>query len=89
MEIMRERRGQMADKNLTSGPGKLCIALDIDKSFNGLDLLGDRIWVENYMTPDNNDIAVGTRIGIDYAGEDKDHPWRFWIAGNPYLSKRG
>ncbi len=41
IEIMRERRGKkMPDKNLTSGPGKLCIALDIDKRFNSADLSG-------------------------------------------------
>src|SRR5512141_653608 len=35
LEIIRERRGKMPDKNLTSGPGKLCIAFGIDKTFNG------------------------------------------------------
>ncbi|MCA1609143.1 MAG: DNA-3-methyladenine glycosylase, partial [Acidobacteria bacterium] len=44
IEIMRERRGKMPDKNLTSGPGKLCIALAIDRGLNGEDLTGDRIW---------------------------------------------
>jgi DNA-3-methyladenine glycosylase len=35
IEIMRERRGQMPDSNLTSGPGKLCIALGVDRGLNG------------------------------------------------------
>ena len=34
-----------------------------------------------------DEIAVGKRIGIDYAGEDADLPWRFWVKGKPYASK--
>jgi DNA-3-methyladenine glycosylase len=86
---MRERRGSMKDTNLTSGPGKLCIALGIDRSFNGEDLVdGVRIWIENYRSFPDEEIAVGKRIGIDYAGEDADLPWRFWVKGNSYVSKR-
>ena len=78
----------MKDANLTSGPGKLCIALGIDRSFNGEDLVeGDRMWVENHRSFSDDEIAVGKRIGIDYAGEDADLPWRFWIDGNQYVSK--
>jgi DNA-3-methyladenine glycosylase len=89
IETMRSRRGEMKDKNLTSGPGKLCIAMGIDKSFNGEDLLADRIWLEEYRKFSETEMAVGPRVGIDYAGEDKDKPWRFWIGGNHYVSKRG
>ena len=89
VEIMRERRGPMKDKNLTSGPGKLCIAFGVDKTLNGADLLGERIWLEEYRQIADDEIAAGKRIGIDYAGEDKDHPWRFWIKGNPYVSRKG
>ena len=31
--------------------------------------------------------TVGTRIGIDYAGEDAEKPWRFWVNGNEFVSK--
>ena len=88
IEIMRERRGPMKDRNLTSGPGKLCIALGIDKSYNLEDLLGDRIWLEEYSEISGDEIAVGNRVGIDYAGEDIDKPWRFWIKDNIYVSRR-
>src|SRR5437763_582782 len=64
IEIMRERRGPMKDKNLTSGPGKLCLALSIDRSLNGADLTGDTIWLENYRVLPDSEIAVGERIGI-------------------------
>ena len=88
IDVMRERRAQMKDTNLTSGPGKLCIALNIDRSLNGEDLVeGDKIWVEEYRAFSREEIAVGKRIGIDYAGEDAHLPWRFWVKGNPYVSK--
>ena len=43
IDAMRLRRGDMKDTNLTSGPGKLCIALDLDRDRNGEDLLGENI----------------------------------------------
>lgn len=89
IEIMRQRRGAMKDQNLTSGPGKLCIALNIDRSLNGENLRGKRIWLENHRSFTDDEIAVGKRIGIDYAGEDADKPWRFWVEGNIFVSKNG
>jgi DNA-3-methyladenine glycosylase len=88
VEAMRLRRGEMKDRNLTSGPGKLCIALGIDRSFDGEDLLGGRIWLEQYQQISDDRISAGPRIGIDYAGEDKDRPWRFWVSDNIYVSRR-
>jgi DNA-3-methyladenine glycosylase len=92
IEIMRARRIKngkpMPDKNLTSGPGKLCIAMNIDRALNGEDLLGDRIWLEEGKKFSNKDIAAGKRIGIDYAGEDAEKPWRFWVKDNPFVSKK-
>lgn len=88
IDMMRERRGPMKDTNLTSGPGKLCIAFGIDRSLNGDDLIeGDKIWVEDHRSFTVDEIAVGKRIGIDYAGEDADLPLRFWQRGNPFVSK--
>ena len=87
IEIMRERRGKMPDRNLTSGPGKLTIALDIDRSYNGDHLSGDRIWVEEYPKVKSSEIAAGRRVGIDYAEEFVDMPWRFWMRGNKFVSK--
>ncbi len=87
IEKMRERRGKMPDRNLTSGPGKLCIALGIDKTFYGEDLTGDRIWLERAQDEDGIEIASGPRIGIDYAGEYVDKPWRYWVKGNAFVSR--
>lgn len=72
--------------NLTSGPSKLCMALNIDKSMNGEDLLGDRIYIEE-GNKEKFEIGESPRIGIDYAEEAKDYPWRFFISDNPYVSK--
>ena len=88
IETMRGRRGEMKDRNLTSGPGKLCIALDIDRSFNGENLLENRIWLEDYRTVSVGDIDSGKRIGIDYAGDDAEKPWRFWVRDNKYVSRK-
>jgi DNA-3-methyladenine glycosylase len=88
VELMRERRGEMKDANLTSGPGKLCIALGIDKSFNNEDLLGSRIWLESGAEIASEQIAVGKRIGIDYAEEYAEKPWRFWLKDNRFVSRK-
>jgi DNA-3-methyladenine glycosylase len=88
IEIMRERRGAMPDKNLTSGPGKLCIAFGIDRGLNGEDLLGNKIWLEDYKTFSDDEISAGKRIGIDYAQEYADKPWRFWVKNNPFVSRK-
>ncbi len=72
-------------KNLTNGPGKLCKALAIDKSLNGADLCGDRLYVATGDKEKFNIIAA-KRVGIDYAEEAKEHPWRFYIEDNPCVS---
>jgi DNA-3-methyladenine glycosylase len=88
IEIMRARRGKMPDKNLTSGPGKLCIALGIDKSYNNADLIEGKAWLEDFRTFSAAEITSGKRIGIDYAEEFAEKPWRFWIKNNLYVSRQ-
>lgn len=72
-------------KSLTNGPGKLCRALLIDKSLNGEDLCGNKLYVEEGDNEKFNTIS-SKRIGVDYAEEAKDYPWRFYIEGNKYVS---
>lgn len=70
IERMRKRRDGRADQRLTSGPGKLCLALGIDRELDRADLLGKRVWIEEGRGQiPRPAIAVGTRIGIDYAEE--------------------
>ena len=74
-------------KNLTNGPGKLCRAFNITKECNGEDLTGDRLFIcENQKQEEPFEIVKTKRIGIDYAEEAKDFPWRFYIKDNPYVS---
>jgi DNA-3-methyladenine glycosylase len=87
IELMRKRRQRHPDHNLTNGPGKLCIAMNIDRKLDAADLLGNRVWLEEGVTVRRSSIAAGPRIGIDYAEEWKDKPWRFWIKDNPYVSR--
>ncbi|HMM80207.1 MAG TPA: DNA-3-methyladenine glycosylase [Pyrinomonadaceae bacterium] len=89
VELMQKRRLKAKRlTDLTSGPGKLCIAMGIDRSLNGEDLLGSTVFIEEYRTVPSKEIASGKRIGIDYAGEDADLPLRFWIAGNAFVSRK-
>lgn len=86
IELMKERRHGHGERNLTNGPGKLCIALGIDRRLDGADLLGDKVWIEEARTLPRSRIASGPRVGIDYAEEWVEKPWRFWIKDNPFVS---
>jgi DNA-3-methyladenine glycosylase len=87
LALMRRRRGGGALRGLTSGPGKLCIALGIDRRLDRADLLGDRVWIEARPPVPARAIAAGPRVGIDYAKGWTDRPWRFWLRDNPFVSR--
>jgi DNA-3-methyladenine glycosylase len=71
----------------TWGPGLLCRAMNIDRRLNGVDLLGDVLWVERPAEPSRRArITRTTRIGVDYAGEWARRPWRFFDSASPYVS---
>lgn len=72
-------------KNLTNGPGKLCSAMLIDKSLNGENLCGNNLYIED-IDNENFSIVSTKRVGIDYAEEAKNYPWRFYIKDNKYVS---
>lgn len=74
-------------KRITSGPGKLCKALGIDRSLNGASLLGDEVYIERSKKVPQHKIKSSARIGIDYAGEDASLPWRFTLQGNEWISR--
>lgn len=88
IELMKMRRKTEKHNNLCSGPGKLCLAMDITRNENGMDLCEDKLYLlDNEGVPDA-DVAATPRINIDYAGEAKDYPWRFIIRGNKFISKK-
>ena len=66
-------------RNFLDGPGKLCRGLGLTRAQNGLDLLGDELFVCSAPSPAPEHIRAGKRIGIDYAQEAVDFPWRFWL----------
>ena len=89
IELMRARRHSHPDRNLTNGPGKLCVAMGIDRKLDRADLLGERVWLEEFERVPASKIGKGPRIGIDYAEAWIEKPWRFWIRDNPYVSRVG
>jgi DNA-3-methyladenine glycosylase len=83
LEAMRERRGVEAVRALCSGPGKLCQALGITRAQDGLPL--DEPPFELHARESEPPLVVGPRIGITRAVEQ---PWRYGLAGSPFLSRR-
>jgi len=86
VDVMKRRRGTNNLKNLASGPGKLAVAMGLNCKHYGLDLTtGKTVW----LSPKTEDaeILAGKRIGIDYAGPDRNLPWRFVIKNNSFISK--
>lgn len=73
-------------KNLTSGPGKLCIALNLTRENNKQDLCEGNLYVEHMDGKEEFKIVEDKRVGIDYAEEAKDFLWRYYIKDNPYVS---
>lgn len=87
-ELMIERRGmESISPKLTAGPGRLSQALGITTDYNGEDLTGNTLWIEDrgYSFSDEN-IQSSTRIGVDYAGEDAQKPWRFFLRDSEWVS---
>ena len=72
---------------LTNGPGKLCMAMNIDRSLNGEDLSQDTLYLEARKEEEQK-IVEAKRIGIDYAQEAKDYLWRFYLRDNPFVSAK-
>ncbi len=87
LETMALRRGGKPERELCRGPGKLCRALAIDRALNERDVTaGDFVILEGPEVPEA-DVGVSKRIGIDYAGEAKDYPWRYYVKGDPCVSR--
>lgn len=83
IDLMIERRKTDNLKNLCSGPGKLCQAIAIDRSCNGLDLCGDKLYLESDdKSLEPFDIIATKRINIDYSEEARDFLWRFVVQSN-------
>ncbi|MBW7913646.1 MAG: DNA-3-methyladenine glycosylase [Taibaiella sp.] len=88
VDIMLARRGKpKLTPQLTAGPGALSRALGITTGYTGLSL-NTHIFIEDRgIKIPPRDIIAGTRVGVAYAQEDAYLPYRFWVKGNPYVSR--
>ncbi|HIE09798.1 MAG TPA: DNA-3-methyladenine glycosylase [Armatimonadetes bacterium] len=84
-EFMLRRRKVKRFEELTSGPGRLCQSLDIDLSLNGHDLTRPPLFIAEGAKIDGSLIATAPRVGVI---ANRDKPWRFYVKGNPFVSKR-
>lgn len=91
-ERMRQRRQVDAVRDLTNGPGKLCLALGIDRRLDGVDLCDTTSPLFIARNPAAKDfrrkrepIVTGTRIGLTKAAH---LPLRFYLEGSPFVSQR-
>ena len=100
--IRRLRFGDKAEcltayqrKNLLNGPGKICKGLSLTTAENGAVLTGDTLFVCTSPAdlglpcpppPSGETVCIGPRIGVDYAEEAKDFPWRFWLQEEKHVS---
>jgi DNA-3-methyladenine glycosylase len=85
VDIMIKNGGTREVTNLTSGPGKLTQALRIDRGLNGEDMASsDRLYLTDGRKIDEHSKREGGRIGVSRA---MGRQWRFFLVGNPYVSK--
>jgi DNA-3-methyladenine glycosylase len=85
LDLMRRRRPRARrDRDLTNGPGKLCLAMGIDGSMNRVSLQRGSLIIRDYTSYPDSAIAVTPRIGITRAA---DWPLRWIVSGNDYISK--
>jgi DNA-3-methyladenine glycosylase len=86
-DLARARRPtSRKDSDLAQGPARLATALSVDRALNGADAIapGGPFHVLTGTPPDPDAVRTGPRTGVGGAGAD--HPWRYWIAGDPTVS---
>ena len=87
IEVMKQDRsfysGKLKEYDLTNGPAKLCQAFAIDRKDNGMDLLGDTIFITEGEKISRSSLRSSSRIGISKAIH---HRWRFFLRNNPWVS---
>lgn len=89
LDEMREARPACArDSQLCAGPGRLSLAMGLDLTFDGADLVDAHrgVYVVDDGVPPPTSPGVSARIGVSAGG---DLPWRYYVPGAPGLSRRG
>jgi DNA-3-methyladenine glycosylase len=88
LESMRARRPHLKDFELANGPGKLCLALELERAQNDIDIVkSDKLYITEPKSPLNVAICDGPRVGIGNEHDAVHWPLRFGLAGHPSLSK--
>jgi DNA-3-methyladenine glycosylase len=79
-----------ADTDLASGPARLATALGLTTADSGRDALAPPFRMELPANPPEGaavDVSSGPRVGVSGAGGSHDYPWRFWLSGDPTVSR--
>lgn len=84
LDLIQRRRGRAQGRALTCGPGRLCLAMAIDRSLYGADLVTGPLYVEDGAPCE---VETSKRRNIDYAACGKDFPWRFTLKGSLWVSR--
>ncbi len=84
--VMKKFRGKVRNiHDLTNGPAKLCMSLNIDKSLYGEDVTEEKdIFISSPLTKEDFEVVISKRIGLNVG---IDYPYRFFIKDNPYVTK--
>ncbi len=87
IEIQKSRRRMLSGgKQLTNGPAKVCQALGITLQHNTISLAGKVLWIaDDGFVPQEEQIIVTSRVGVNYAGEDARLPYRFILKHPDYF----
>jgi DNA-3-methyladenine glycosylase len=84
VEVMEARRGTKDRRLLTSGPARLCMALDIELEQNGAGLYSGPLSIESGVSFEDPEVDVTPRVGVV---DPEDEPYRFVVKGNRYVSR--
>ena len=79
-QMLLRRNMKEVSPKLSGGPGTLTQALGIKTTHTQTDLTDEQIWLEDrgFLVPED-EIIAGPRVGVSYAGEDAENPWRFQL----------
>jgi DNA-3-methyladenine glycosylase len=75
-------------KGRTQGPGLLCKSMQIDRCLNAHDLVSDDFYIADPLKEEHLTIVNRPRVGVAYAKHWQRRLLRFYIKGNPFVSKK-
>lgn len=83
---LSRRPASKSPKDLASGPARLATSLGITTADSGRDVLQAPFGLE-LPALQAVDVSAGPRVGVSGAGGTHDYPWRFWLSGDPTVSR--